>query len=609
MSLSSPKQLLKTKPVSLALIKRWGGLFSDFESKIYSLLEGSEKEFLTTGSSLQSFTAQAKEISDLSNAAAELTSKGQMHAALEDLLGELDNLVEYRNSCGKKAETSISILASILKIISSLQDTRGGFKRIVRVLRVLAISTRIESARLGSSDAGFNSLADDVEKLAKLIEVKYANIFERSCNLTDLLKNVLVQTEKNSALQQNSAANILRDTHSGTEDIKSIINKSTEVSSRVAEHFQEITRHIHQVITSLQFHDITRQQMEHVAEAFRDLVSRLDGVSGDIPQEESHDIVGWVGDVCEIESRQLHNAGSELLGAVGEIIQSLYTVSKEVETVADDTREIVDVSGRSKGTMLSQIEKQITAVIGLLRENAERESEMRSTMTSVAGTVGDMEGFVGDIEEIGSEIELIAMNARVKAAHTGKHGEALGVLAEAIQKLSLDARGQTAVVSETLTSIAGEAEVLHKHTDSSDSSGTDSMEDGTMQEIAHNWENLTGTLRKIESEFLSIIGQINESGHTLACQIKDAADNIGYHKVAANALESIAVDLEQVVSESRKIVPEAEIPNRAVRLKELAAKYTMQNERTVHQTAMGVETHEGLDTQPDDDLESNVELF
>ncbi len=598
------------KPVS-PLIKSWGSLFNGLETKIYSLLEGSEKEFLSTGSSLQSFTVQARDISDLSNTAAELTSKGQMDAALKDLLGELDRLAEYRNSCGKKAETSIGILGSTLKIISNLQDTRTGFKRIVRVLRVLAISTRIESARLGSSDAGFNSLADDVEKLAKLIEAKYANIFERSCTLTDLLKNVLVQTEKNSDLQKVSATGILRDTHSGTEDIKTVINKSSEVSSRVADRFREITRQINQMVTSLQFHDITRQQMEHVAEAFRDLVARLAGDEIEVSEEKSRDVVGWVGDVCEIESRQLHNAGAELLGAVGKIIQSLYKISEEVETVAENTREIVGSSGRSEGTMLSQIEKQITAVIGLLRENAERESEMRSTMTSVAGTVGDMEGFVGDIEEIGSEIELIAMNARVKAAHTGKNGEALGVLAEAIQKLSVDARGQTAVVSEALTSIAGEAEALHKHTDtdSSDSSDTASTEDGAMQEITQNWEAITGTLRKIESEFLSIIGQINESGHTLACQIKDATGNIGYHKVAADALEGIAVELEQVVADSRKIVPESEIPARASRLKELTAKYTMQNERIVHQAAMGGGTHEGSDLQANDGMGSNVELF
>jgi len=589
------------------LIKRWETLFNGLEAEIYSLLEGSEKEFLATGSSLQSFNAQAGDISNLSNTAAELTSHGQMHAALEDLLGELDKLTEYRSACEKKAGISIKILDRILDVISTLQDSRSGFKRIVRVLRVLAISTRIESARLGSSDAGFNSLADDVEKLAKLIEMKYSNIFERSCTLTDLLKNVLIQTEKNSGLQRISATNIFRDTHSGTEDIKTVINNSSEISNRLAERFREITRQIHQVVTSLQFHDITRQQMEHVAEAFKDLESRIAGKDDiEISEEKSRDIVGWVGDVCEIESRQLHNAGTELLGAVAEIIQSLYKISEEVETVADDTREIVNSSGRSEGTMLSQIEKQITAVIGLLRDNTERENEMRNTMTSVAGTVGDMEGFVGDIEEIGSEIELIAMNARVKAAHTGKHGEALGVLAEAIQKLSLDARGQTADVSEALTSIADEAETLRKHTDSSD---TTSTEDSNMQEIAQNWETLTETLRNIESEFLSIIGQINESGHNLARQIKGAASSIGYHKVAANALEGIAVKLEQVVLDSRKIVPETEIPDRANRLKELTAKYTMQNERVVHQKAMGSETNEGYDAKTDDGFGSNVELF
>ena len=65
-------------------------------------------------------------------------------------------------------------------------------------------------------------------------------------------------------------------------------------------------------------------------------------------------------------------------------------------------------------------------------------------------TVGEIATFVGDIEKIGEEIKLIALNAQIKSAYTGDEGAALGVLAEAIQRLSIDAIDHTGAVSAYL---------------------------------------------------------------------------------------------------------------------------------------------------------------
>ncbi len=83
-------------------------------------------------------------------------------------------------------------LQYILGIIEGFDVVCNGFTQIADTLQFLSVSTRVESARLGTEcKIGFNILSDDVKKLAALINTKSVNIQNHSKSLSILVRNTL----------------------------------------------------------------------------------------------------------------------------------------------------------------------------------------------------------------------------------------------------------------------------------------------------------------------------------------------------------------------------------------------------------------------------------
>jgi len=592
---------------TLTTLSRWEEALGGLESRIQSTLQGSEQEFLEAGSRLQGFLVKGREISDLCSSAVDLTGEDMMGHIAGELQQELDRMAGHLASSSRNTAGSISSMAEMYVAITELNETRRGFKKVISTLRVLAISTRIESARLGSNEFGFNTLADDVEKLARQIEAKYGSIIAKAHDLTGFVEDVLAKTQALSLLQRKTASDVIAETRAGISEIIRINAKSAEVSEEVSLRLGQIVSRIHEVVTSLQFHDITRQQLEHVAEAFADARNKIGEASGNGNGDPSavREVSGWVGDVSELESSQVLNSKNELFDAVGQLQDNLRDISGTVLSVLRSIQSILRSTDKEEGNLLMVVEQQIAGVVRLLRDSQEREKEMAASMASVSDTVGDMERFVNDIEEIGAEIELIALNARIKAAHTGSHGEALGVLAEAIQKLSGEARGETEMVQGALVSISDGARAL-KDLSSDDQKAQVSV----VEETAENMDSLVRRLNDLDREFMAGIEQMGERVAELEAEIREVTEGMQHHLVVGETVNFIQNGLGTIVSESRDIVPVHEIENREERLAELMSRYTMQSERNIHQTALG-EASEVIKESDgsDDELGSNVELF
>lgn len=207
--------------------------------------------------------------------------------------------------------------------------------------------------------------------------------------------------------------------------------------------------------------------------------------------------IAWIGAVCETQSSQLLHTKDELVNAVECVIKNLQGISKNVKGLIVETQTLSGSTHQSGTSFLSQVEEGITTVIHSLSENIKRGKEISA---SVSSTVNGMAKFVKEIEEIDADIELIAFNAQVKAKRAGEEGKTLGTIAEEIQKLAVEARNYTAVISEKLKAIAFDDEIFHADTDSilgnrkTESTG-----------IANIFEDLLSSIRRINAEFIALL--------------------------------------------------------------------------------------------------------
>lgn len=276
------------------------------------------------------------------------------------------------------------------------------------------------------------------------------------------------------------------------------------------------------------------------------------------------------------------------------------------------------VSDRTDQTFFSTMERELAGVTAVLAESSQENSRLIAAMGTVIGTIGEIITFVRDIETIGEEIELIALNAQIKAARVGSEGAALGVLAEAIQRLSLDTMEQTAAVSRPLQAITSVTERLQGRV-ASDSAAID-------QDVKTMLDELTLSLQEIcavQNEVVGLVASIDGTVDSLQGEIVEGIRGIAAHEELSQAIADSLQAAEQVCTASRREFPPPAGQPAAERLKALASRYTMHSERKVHEVVTRTERGAAVlnaampsggspagDQAPSaDSLGDNVELF
>lgn len=603
----------------------------ELASRLTRLLADREEEFLDLGRQLMEFSGASQSLSRQAHALAELAAGEDVGRGAQELAAELEEMTGVCDISG--GEQSLAELERVLRVIESLAAGVAGFGRVVRSLQMLGISTRIESARLGDKGLGFTTLADDVEKLAGKIVGNSSQVLDKSKSLSTMISDAHVQTRNMIDAQDACSSRIIAELRTSLDGLTGLADSSRELSGALAERSGAIASGISEVVASLQFHDIVRQQVEHVEEALGDMLGMIQQRGGaaasgcardaagrgkapegsDEPAEldvdsdpEIRDLVGWIADVAKLQESQLANAEERFSSALENLRLHLGEVAQSVASMSRDAEGLAASDSGGGGSVLDRIEHGSLSVIAAMRQFAVQAEKIGRVMSDVAGTVSDMVGFVEDIEEVGSEIELIALNAAVKAARTGDEGRALGVLAQAIQKLSVEARDMTGHVSRSLTQISEASTGLERN-------AADYLDTSRLEQMAVRQEGLMHTLRQVNSTFLKNLDALRTESGGLHDALRDTAGRAVLDREICAELASARADMAEISGEARRAVPLADDRGRPERLRELLSRYTMEVERLVHESAFGEgggpvrDAAEGeVEMFGDDD---NIELF
>jgi methyl-accepting chemotaxis protein len=586
----------------------------NIEGELQSLTGSTEEEFLVIGAGLHDFQQRAGDITAIAQDLVNLVAGEEIvngNKSLERIVGRMDFIL--RNAL-KKNEQSSSTLCRILTVLDDLDDPLTGFRKINKVLRMLGISTRIESTRLAEGAEGFDNLASDVQQLYVQINEKASSVNDLKKKLSVVVRQTIDRVKSIEAEQRAEVWAMLDHASSSLGVLAEVNAKCTGVASSITTALKDVSRNFAEVVTSMQFHDITRQQIEHAGEALADLCRRLDrGLDPGIGADDLDGIIGEALAVSELQSAQLAHAASELTDAVENILENLRGIAKMEEAISMEAREMAGSADKSGSSFFKDMESNLTSVADALQRSAVENRSLVVALEGVDGTIEEISLFVKSIETIGEEIELIAINAQIKAASTGKEGAALGVLAEAIQRLSLDARSQTDTITNMLNSISDASGDLCRDVDAE----TSSLET-EVREITTNLGELLRMLHKINGDFISLLESIDRSVESLNSDIGSAAAGITVHQRIETVLSKVIGELAGLVSLMRPMVQSSPNGTSPASLADLSGRYTMHSERKIHNevaAAKNVRDYDLVTASPPPPVEAagefgeNVELF
>ncbi len=330
-------------------------------------LNGStEEDFLSVGAYLHTLSSRATAVAKAAGSAVELVTGSGVENAAERLREVVHLIGEYlRESQAKSQRDSVSML-SMVDVVETVYRPLSAFKTIVKHLHMLGVSIRIENARL-NNDGSFDLLAEHVEKLSVVIASKSEGIFKGLVALDEAMKQTFSRVIAANGVINGRTREVLDSLAASVSTLMEKRGSSSQTAVRLAGKSEEVSVDMSEVISSLQFHDITRQRIEHVIEVF-------DELTGPDPRGAGSDdgACNLIGEAAGLQIDQLDHARREMFSAVERMREGLHGIAARLSGMLQETETLISVSGKEHSSFLSDLNHSVSFVIGSLARNGKQ---------------------------------------------------------------------------------------------------------------------------------------------------------------------------------------------------------------------------------------------
>jgi len=188
------------------------------------------------------------------------------------LIEKLDSYIVQRVAEAEADQQRIGLVVEEARSLIKLVDL---IKSISGQTNLLALNAAIEAARAGEAGRGFAVVADEVRKLSAETDKAVGQINQGiqavassiEAQFQDKLKTGNIQAEREALQGFSGQLNALG------QNYQEMTQHDTEVMARVRESSQQLSAMFMDALASVQFQDVTRQQIEQVINA----LDRLDG--------------------------------------------------------------------------------------------------------------------------------------------------------------------------------------------------------------------------------------------------------------------------------------------------------------------------------------------
>ena len=218
---------------------------------------------------------------------------------------DLRSILERARAMAGQAESNRQALEQMLGGVGRIMPPLADLNAKMRSFRVMATLIRIEGSRLNQAGVDFETLAEDVRKLASDIEENGKTILAGSLELRAIVRQAGSGLAEFEARQAVELPRIQAQAGTSLAALRERRGRASEASLEMASQYDAVRREIGEMVMSLQVHDITRQQVEHAAAAL-----------GQWDKEISVRSAALLVRVCGLQRAQLDHSKESFLAGV-----------------------------------------------------------------------------------------------------------------------------------------------------------------------------------------------------------------------------------------------------------------------------------------------------
>ena len=353
---------------------------------------------------------------------------------------------------GERVHATAGILDAVgteLKLLRQLSQVAVQQTEIALKTKALSVLTNVQVAHLGAEGAGFQYLAHELADFSKSF-IEDAQALENRMHAREMaiqetrrvLSTELPLLREKLALIEQSLDN----------DLAALDSSLTRISTTPAQFkmgVEDIAKEIAGVVSAIQAHDITRQQSEHVEEAFAIISVRMPGVANSAstgPQDFSAAYAGltiqiyqlksiqatvenWISQIKRCMSGILRVSASELVEIGPMVLTHELNVSSQLAHI-----ELLERKSQAYNARIQQTLEGLSSLLQFVDEHAQRSTSIRN------------------------RLRLLSFNSIIEAKHLGAKAEAVLAIAKTINEISSD----WSQVNDRCGHATGEMEALMK---------------------------------------------------------------------------------------------------------------------------------------------------
>ena len=535
-------------------------------SELGQLNHSTEADFLTIGGKLIQFDETVKLLSTELRSLAEMISGELGLRASQALIGALDRSREMT----ERTEQGNELLETLRREAVRLKKNLSSFRAPVSTFRTVGVLTRIETARLGNAGAEFGTLADDVKLLAGNVQTR----IESALDTAGLLVAPLEQAAKDvAALEQQQSMGLptlIAGVLASLASFRDIQERVRDSSGRLGAQYEAISGAFTKLIVSIQFHDITRQQIEHVIEALQRVAAGAEPCGPGVADSRRSSAA-----IIALQAEQLADAEEKFAASVASIACNLEQIADSVVQMAEESRTLAGVSADQADSFFLEMERGCSAVLARLGQCDSAQEAIRATSGGLAQTVGQMRGPIAETESIEIEMLRMALNAAIRAAQLGGLGDTLGVLADSMQRLATECKERSEALVGAIGSVSAAAERLSGQ-------GVGESESGGGAETLRQMRTAAADLHSSGERSFAMIQQIVALGARLSDDLAAARASFSVGALFSETMHRVRAILQEAGGQKRQNSADGRNESVELELADVAQHYTMQAERDVH---------------------------
>jgi len=550
-----------------------------------SLNQATEGHFLTMGEKLGGFLRATRKLSADLSALSELIA-GEFGSHTAEVL---EHVLEGSRRAEAQAIAGGGALTRLGDFTGRIGQTFRSFRETVSIFRVAGSLTRVETARLGDAGAEFGNLTEEIDVLTASIELSGQCILDASVMLQQEMRPAMLKIAGLRDRELRQLPGLVSEVAKSLESLDARRRRAAEMSLHQASEYKEVSAAIEDMITAIQFHDITRQQVEHV-------VTALEGLRAD----------GYIDSraLLQLQSSQLSNTAKTFESSVSRIQGNLASITRRVREMTQAGAALLGGSSDEQDSFFRQMEDRFERILKVLSSCAQAESDTSSTTANLENATQHMWNSVRSIREIEVRISRIAINATIRAVQLGDAGNPLSVLAGVMQRLAVDSTKINDGMAQALDAATGAADRLSRNSPAGPNIVLVEMRDA-----------IRDLHTASESSFRGL-KELSALGAGLSEDIAATQTGFTVGTLFAESASHVLGQLEHAMMECGGDSPRRIAGDTGTGLHDLTKHYTMQAEWEVHHgLAPAAESATGatLTPAPSDseigEFGDNVELF